>query len=174
MTDAAVVWHDLECGDHRADLPLWHELAQAHPGRLLDVGAGTGRVALALARAGHDVVALELDPRLLRALRERAAGLPVESVAGDACDFALPGRRFGLIVVAMQTIQLLDERGRAGLLRCARAPARARRRPRLRDRRRPRAVVVAAVGPAARQQRDDRRRRVPQPAGRGARRRRPG
>ena len=39
---------------------------------MLDVGAGTGRVALELARAGHDVTALDLDAELLAALRERA------------------------------------------------------------------------------------------------------
>jgi hypothetical protein len=51
-----VVWHDLECGAYRADLPLWRELAaRARFGSpILDVGAGTGRVALDLARAGHE------------------------------------------------------------------------------------------------------------------------
>ena len=24
---SAVIWHDLECGSYRADLPLWRELA---------------------------------------------------------------------------------------------------------------------------------------------------
>ena len=53
-----VVWHELECGSYRADLPLWRELADQMASsegsaRVLDVGAGTGRVALELARAGH-------------------------------------------------------------------------------------------------------------------------
>ena len=55
----AVAWHDVECGGYRADLPLWLELAAAAGGPVLDVGAGTGRVALELARAGHDVTALD-------------------------------------------------------------------------------------------------------------------
>ena len=49
---------------------------QRGAGPVLDVGAGTGRVALALARAGHEVIALDADPELLgelRAPRRRAA-----------------------------------------------------------------------------------------------------
>ena len=58
-----------------ADLALWLELAAAQGGPVLDVGAGTGRVALALARAGHDVTALDREPELLDALA--AGGRPV-------------------------------------------------------------------------------------------------
>lgn len=106
---AHVLWHDLECGGYDADLPLWRELAaEEGAAELLDVGAGTGRVSLDLARAGHAVVALDLDAVLLDALRERAAaeGLPVEAVEGDARDFDLR-RRFPLVLAPMQTIQLL-------------------------------------------------------------------
>ena len=101
-----VVWHDVECGGYAADLPLWRELAAAEGGPVLDVGAGTGRVALDLARAGHAVVALDREPELLAALRERAGGLGVRTVAADAAGFAL-GAAFPLIIVPMQTIQLL-------------------------------------------------------------------
>jgi SAM-dependent methyltransferase len=112
-----VAWHDVECGGYRADLPLWRELADAERGPVLDVGAGTGRVALELARAGHDVTALDREPELLEALARRAGELRVETVVADASGFALR-RRFGLIVVPMQTIQLLPSR--AGFLACAR------------------------------------------------------
>ncbi len=67
-----VIWHDLECGGYVADLPLWRELARERGGPILDVGAGTGRVALDLARNGHEVTALDRDPELLDALRRRA------------------------------------------------------------------------------------------------------
>lgn len=112
---AEVIWHDLECHAYAADLPLWRELAAREAGPVLDVGAGTGRVALPLAADGHEVVALDRDPVLLRALAQRG---DVETVQADAQDFAL-GRAFGLIVVPMQTIQLLDDR--ASFLRAARA-----------------------------------------------------
>jgi SAM-dependent methyltransferase len=123
----SVIWHDLECGRYGADLGLWTRLATAagrgKPARVLDVGAGAGRVALALARAGHSVTALERDPELLGALAQRAEGLPgVEPVLGDARGFALKGPPFDLCVVPMQTVQLFGgsrERGR--FLRSAQA-----------------------------------------------------
>jgi SAM-dependent methyltransferase len=124
MTGAAVIWHDVECGSYAEDLALWRELAAAAGGAVLDVGAGTGRVALDLAARGIEVVALDADPELLAALdeRARAAGLRIATVAADARDFALPDRRFALIAVPMQTLQLLGGAdGRAAFLRAARA-----------------------------------------------------
>ena len=111
MKPPAVIWHDLECHAYRADLPLWRELADAERGPILDVGAGTGRVALDLAAAGHEVVALDVDPVLLAQIEG------VETVVADAQSFELD-REFGLIVVPMQTIQLLEDR--PAFLACAR------------------------------------------------------
>jgi SAM-dependent methyltransferase len=115
------LWHDLECGGYHADVPLWHELAERHPGRILEIGAGTGRLALELARAGHPVTALERDTCLAQALRRRAAAMPVEVVEGDARALELAHRDFSLCIVAMQTIQLFGgSRGRAAFLGGAR------------------------------------------------------
>jgi len=110
------LWHDLECADYREDLPLWRTLAAEAGGPVLDVGAGTGRVTLDLAAGGASMVALDTDPALLAALRHRATGLPVETVVADARRFAL-GRRFSLVLVPMQTLQLLGgRRARAAFL----------------------------------------------------------
>ncbi len=118
MTTPAVIWHDVECGGYTADLPVWLDLAARAGGPVLDIGAGTGRVALCLARAGHDVHALERDPTLAEALRQRAAGLPVHTTVGDACDFSTRVE-VALCIVPMQTIHLLDDR--PAFLRCAHA-----------------------------------------------------
>jgi SAM-dependent methyltransferase len=122
--EPAVIWHDLECGAYRADLPLWRELAAAHPhGPILDIGAGTGRVALDLARAGRRVIALDREPALLNELRRRAQGLDIETLCTDARSFQLPrSERVALCLAPMQTVQLLGGvNGRSSFLRCARA-----------------------------------------------------
>jgi SAM-dependent methyltransferase len=118
---SSVIWHDVECGRYAADLPVWQAFAEQEAGPILDVGAGTGRVTLHLARRGHHVVALDREPAFLAVLRERAGPLPVETVIADAGDFDLGARRFGLVIAPMQTIQLLGAAGRAGFLRCVRA-----------------------------------------------------
>jgi SAM-dependent methyltransferase len=123
---AVVAWHDIECGGYRADLELWRELADAAASPagsapLLDVGAGTGRVTLDLARRGHDVTAVDLDENLLAALRDRAAGLGVHTVCADARTLELARRDYALCLVPMQTLQLLGgPQGRAAFLRAAR------------------------------------------------------
>jgi SAM-dependent methyltransferase len=107
--NAKVIWHDVECGAYVADLPLWRELAREAGGPVLDVGAGTGRVTLDLARAGHEVTALDIDPELLAELEARADGLPVRTMIADAADFEADAT-FALVAVPMQTIQLLADR----------------------------------------------------------------
>jgi SAM-dependent methyltransferase len=102
----ATIWHDVECGGYEADLALWEELAAAAGGPVLELGCGTGRVALHLARRGHEVVGLDQDPELIAALGERAGELPVRGVVADARDFEL-GSEVGLALAPMQLLQLL-------------------------------------------------------------------
>ena len=114
------IWHDLECGSYAADLPLWRTLAAEHGDPVLEIGAGTGRVAVDLARRGHRVTALDNDAALLAELSRRADGLDVPTVFSDARTFELE-ERFALCVVPMQTIQLLGGReGRLAFLERAR------------------------------------------------------
>ncbi|HEX4482856.1 MAG TPA: methyltransferase domain-containing protein [Solirubrobacteraceae bacterium] len=125
-TPAQVVWHDLECGTYRADLSVWRELARQADGPILDVGAGSGRVAIALAREGHAVTAIDREQPLLDALRARAAALPIETVCADARELSLARADYALCLMPMQTIQLLGgSRERKAFLRSARLHVRA-------------------------------------------------
>jgi SAM-dependent methyltransferase len=119
---SAAIWDEVEHGSYSADLPLYAELA-AERGPVLDLGCGTGRVALTLARRGHEVWALDSEPELVADLRGRtdAEGVQVRAIAADARSFALDAT-FGLILAPMQLVQLLEgARGRAGMLRCVRS-----------------------------------------------------
>lgn len=127
QSSPAVVWHDVECAAYTADLPLWRRLADGQDGAVLEIGAGTGRVALDLAVRGHTVVALDRERELLDELARRAGLLErhrpgcalLSTVQADARRFDL-GQKFGLIVVPMQMIQLLDgAASRAEFLACA-------------------------------------------------------
>jgi SAM-dependent methyltransferase len=100
------IWHDVECGSYAADLELWEQLAEAAEGPILDLGCGTGRVALHLARRGHDVVALDVEPALVLALHDRAAGLSLQPLLADARGFELD-TDIALALAPMQLIQLL-------------------------------------------------------------------
>jgi SAM-dependent methyltransferase len=121
---AVTIWHDVECGAYAADLPLWEELAERCGGPVLELGCGTGRVALHLARRGHTVVGLDRDPELLAALAERGAELSLSTAEADARDFELADP-VSLVLAPTHLLQLLpDSTQRGECLRCIAASLR--------------------------------------------------
>jgi SAM-dependent methyltransferase len=120
---ASVAWHEVECGTYSADLPLWDELAKQYGGPILELGCGTGRVALHLARQRHEVLGLDTDRALVETLNARAAaaGLSARAIVADAARFQ-PDEVFPLVIAPMQLVQLLDRARRRAML--ARAAAR--------------------------------------------------
>lgn len=72
---------------------LLDDLATLRPARVLDIGCGTGKVAVGLAERGLSVLGVELDPRMAEVARGH--GIPVEVGAFETWDDA--GRRFDLI-----------------------------------------------------------------------------
>jgi SAM-dependent methyltransferase len=105
---SAAIWHDVECGGYAADLSVWERLASEAGGPLLELGCGTGRVALRLADRNNEVWAVDADASLLEALQERAAaqGLAVRAICADVRALDLD-REFELIVAPMQLLQML-------------------------------------------------------------------
>jgi SAM-dependent methyltransferase len=113
--DSAVLWHDVECGSYSADLPLWRELAAKADGAVLDLGCGTGRVALDLAERGHELTGVDSEPRFVEELRRRARArdLSITAVLGDARELRLE-HSFALVLAPMQLLQIVG--GAAGRL----------------------------------------------------------
>ncbi|HET6830410.1 MAG TPA: class I SAM-dependent methyltransferase [Solirubrobacterales bacterium] len=103
-----VAWHDAENGGFTADLPLFERLAAERDGRIADLGAGTGRVSLQLAAAGHAVTAVDFEQTLLEALRRRAAdrGLEVGTACADVRSLRVD-ERFSLVLAPMQLLHIL-------------------------------------------------------------------
>jgi SAM-dependent methyltransferase len=114
---AGAIWHDVECGSYEADLPLWEELAERRGGPVLELGCGTGRVTLHLARRDHRVIGLDQDHELILELVDRAADLPVQPLCANALDFELE-EPVALVLAPMQFLQLL--RSPESRLRCLR------------------------------------------------------
>src|SRR5215208_6812267 len=116
--NSEVIWHDVECGAYAADLELWEQLASSASGPILDLGSGTGRVSLHLARLGHEVWAVDVDGQFVAELEARAnaAGLPVNAICADGAHIEL-GQEFDLVIAAMQLLQMVgDERIRIAVL----------------------------------------------------------
>lgn len=111
MSTAAsdTIWHDVECAGYEDDLPAFEELARRHGGPILELGAGTGRVALHLARRGYCVHAIDLVPELVAELGERADAerLEVTTRVGDVRSLDVDAGAYPLIIGATQLIQLL-------------------------------------------------------------------
>lgn len=92
---------------YRDDLPFYVRLADDLGGPVLELGAGTGRVTEALARAGHEVVAVDASSAMLAraAARLERAGprAPVRLVEGDMRDLDL-GSTFPLVLAPFNTL----------------------------------------------------------------------
>lgn len=104
---SAAIWHDVECGGYAADLPVWERLAGGADGPVLELGCGTGRVALHLAARSNEVWGVDADASLLEALQARAAtqGLGVRAICADVRALDLD-REFELILAPMQLLQM--------------------------------------------------------------------
>ena len=96
--DAA--FYDTIHGAGGDDLDFWLPLVAEHGGPVLEVGAGTGRIALPLARAGHAVTALDPSPAMLAVARRHAAaeGLAVTFVDGCLPGAELPPAAFASVI----------------------------------------------------------------------------
>ena len=91
-------------------------------GPVLEMGAGTGRLALPLAATGVEVWALDAARGMLAALRAKPGGDTVRAVLGDmACPPLRPGAGFSVILCAFNSLFNLPDA--AEQQRCLQAAA---------------------------------------------------
>lgn len=74
--------------------------------KVLDVGAGTGRLTVELARAGAEVIALDVSEEMLKVLKRKNA--QIETVVGDAEDLPFADNSFDIIVAVFLVVHLKD------------------------------------------------------------------
>jgi len=120
--DDAAALYDLVWGDPSTDVQMYEQFARRGELPSLELGVGTGRVALHLGRAGLQVVGIDSAAPMLRRLE---ASLDTETakrlsfVEADMRDFDLSPQRFDLIYCAGNSFQhLLTTDDQAAALRC--------------------------------------------------------
>lgn len=113
--DAAL--YDFEYGDRVDDVEWYVALADGlaeeldRPLRLLELGAGTGRITTALLAAGHRVSALDRMAPMLRRLeakvRDPEARARLEVIEGDMVEPPVPARAFDLVLAPFNALMHL-------------------------------------------------------------------
>ncbi|MGH2486387.1 MAG: methyltransferase domain-containing protein [Ktedonobacterales bacterium] len=124
--DRIAAWYDLEHDSFQEDAECYVSLVGANAGpraRVLEVGGGTGRLAVAFALAGHPVTAVEPSVAMSNRAAARLRQLPekvarrVPLVTGSAGNLGLaPVERFGAALMAQNLLAHLliaEERERA-------------------------------------------------------------
>lgn len=90
---------------------LLEEFALQPGGRILDVGCGTGRHAIELAKRGYAVTGIDLSAEMLARAADAAksARVNVEWIHSDATRFTLPGKYDGAICLCEGAFGLLGQ-----------------------------------------------------------------
>ena len=95
----------------RRDVPFWRQLAAEHPGQILELGCGTGRIALPLLREGRSIVGVDRSSAMLAQARRRArragGGGRAWFVRADIRELPLRSRRFDLVMAPYGILQSL-------------------------------------------------------------------
>src|SRR5262249_43286613 len=101
--------YEFAYNDFTEDIDFYSNLAEAGDGSILELGVGTGRVAIPLASEGFRVTGIDLSEAMLAVAQRRLASQPAKHgslslLKADMTDFALEPR-FDLAFIAANTFQ---------------------------------------------------------------------
>lgn len=110
--DLPIVYDNVPAYINRRDVAFYVDEAHDESGSVLEVGCGTGRILLPIARAGQTIAGLDASPQMLQRceakVREEANAVRgrVSLHEGDARTFDL-GRHFDLVIAPFRVVQHL-------------------------------------------------------------------
>jgi SAM-dependent methyltransferase len=98
-------YYDAENADKTDDIDFYKELLEDAPGPVLEVGCGSGRVVLPLARDGFTVHGIDNDAAMLARARKRVDMQPdtypnLTLQAGDVLTDEIPGGPFAFVLLS--------------------------------------------------------------------------
>ena len=98
----------------RRDVPFWRRVASKAGGRVLELGCGTGRVSMPLARAGIDLVGVDRSAPMLERARRRITRSPTRQLArflrfvrSDIRALPFEARSFAMVIAPYGILQSL-------------------------------------------------------------------
>ncbi len=115
LYDPVAEFYDIEHEGFVSDISFYLEEAKKARGPVLELASGTGRITLELAKAGIEMVGLDISKGMLGVAKEKTALLDpgvqknLTWVQGDMRDFEL-GRKFNLIFIPFNSFQMLETR----------------------------------------------------------------
>ncbi len=125
MYDLFARYYDLLHSSLIRDRDFILELAARTEGHILELGCGTGRLLIPLARAGHPVTGVDNSPQMLFRADERLKSEPflvqqrVELVAADMTTLPLANKTYSLVLLPYNTLFHFPHQEASQLLRRA-------------------------------------------------------
>ncbi len=89
----------------RRDVAFWQRVAAEADGRVLELGCGTGRISVPLAKSGVDLVGVDRSQPMLDRLRKRTSAVSIASA--DIRDLPFRRRSFSMVLAPYGILQSL-------------------------------------------------------------------
>jgi ubiquinone/menaquinone biosynthesis C-methylase UbiE len=105
------------------DIPFYIKCARRTGSPILDLAAGTGRIAFALAHDGHEVIALDNSPSMLSTARKKLQQVSkdisgrITFIEGNMEQFEIP-EKFALVIIPNSFGHALTTDAQVATLRC--------------------------------------------------------